>query len=469
VVDLEKLLYKSRLIFYNSLLLLHVLMIVIPEWGGKEIVSCILPYLTFLSFCLALPTSATIQKVLSFIFILLGSMLLYHYNISIYEYINHFGDMLNILLLVAIAPLFITPIQYGDYPIAIEKLIRKKLNIHKHIYKIISGLNFVLASLMHYASIPVTNSSLQGVLPIDNNKKMQSISQSRGFGLAFLWSPVAALSSTAISETEADLLYTLPIMLVVSIIIWYIDGLWTGRRVQRNLEFSPDIHELDSRFENGINSVKIFQFMLVIITFVILLISLQSITSSMNLLDLVSLLIFTVTFIWSAFLKKLPQYFYAIKEMVLKKIPTSNDQFALFLSVGFFLTCINNTPFLVRISSILIVLQESVGGFIIVFLLIIPFFLSLSGIVPVLSISIVVNTIIPESIGLSNEWFTIAVITGAVAGVMSSPFLPPLNIVAQVNNISPYLLSRWNLKFSFFILFFCMILVYVLQTCFPNV
>jgi hypothetical protein len=206
----------------------------------------------------------------------------------------------------------------------------------------------------------------------------------------------------------------------------------------------------------------------VIVVFVVLLVSLQ-LVSSINLLDLVSILILIVTFFWTALLRKTRQFLVGFKEIITKKVPTLNSQFALFLSVGYFLACITNTPFVKIISSFLIMIQESIGGFFIFFLIIFPFLLSLFGIVPVISVSLVVQTIIPESIGMSNEWFTIGVIAGAVAGVMSSPFLPPLNIVGQVNNISPYLISRWNIKFSILILGCCIILVYALQNFFPNV
>lgn len=461
--------FRFRMLVYSTVLILHISIVLMPNSIEHDLVSSILAFLTFFAFCLALLSADMVYKILSFTFVLFGSLILFYYDVPILLYIQHFGNMLNVLLLIAIAPLFVLPIQYGEYPKFIQILIKTKFDLRSHVYMIISGVNTLLASLMHYASITVTDSSLKGVLPDDKNNKLQSIAQSRGFCLAFLWSPVAALSSTAISETNANLLYTLPLMFTISVLIWIIDGLWTGRHVQRDIAISMEDYDQKNVFENNNRYlVKVIQFATVIVVFVVFLIFLQRV-SSINLLDLVSLLILVTTLFWSVFLKKTFKFLRDAKELLTKTLPTLNSQFCLFLSVGFFLSCITSTHSIDKISSFLKILQVSFGSFFILFLVAVPFLLSMAGIVPVLSVSIVVQTIVPETIGVSNEWFTIGVIGGAVAGALSSPLLPPLNIVAKVNGISPYLLSRWNLKFSFFVLACCVVLVYILQLFFPDV
>ncbi|UOF90367.1 hypothetical protein LSG31_21325 [Fodinisporobacter ferrooxydans] len=444
-----------------------------PNWFHN-----VISILTILCLLVSIPVASMLVKWISILFLLGGSILVFSHGGSFSSMYLLFGKMLDLLTLFTLIPCMAIPIQIGNYSPSILQLISRYSGDEQKFYHAITLIGYALASIMNLAALPMTYYSIQPALKkfyIQNEDRFLSTSITRGFAMPLVWSPVAAIVGAVVQITHAGWFWILPFSLLLSAIGIALGLLFSPRKSNSSLEASAastshavETVKADPIAEAAANPVlKLGQMGLGILLFAILMTGLQQM-ESLSIVSAVSILALPFSFVWAVFLRKQKQFIQSGKKQ-LSQLANMQDQFAVFLCAGFFVDALQMSGVAPSIDQFLVHVSHRIGtAWFLMLIPLIPVFLSLVGMHPLVSIALLGESLDPRMIGIRPEWVAVAFLGGGVTTFLLSPFNATLTIMSGIMKRSPFELAKWNLPFCALYLVTVILLVSFLNLFWPH-
>ncbi|WP_307195026.1 hypothetical protein [Neobacillus niacini] len=369
---------------------------------------------------------------------------------------------------MVIMPIFSLPIEMGPYPQAVETLLMaKKRRMGSHFfYNLTTLISYLLAAFISMAAIVMTKSTLSKA--IRSFKKEYQIQINikaliRGFCLVIIWTPVAAMSLSALESVKGSwITYFVPalflslLLLVIDIII----GFWEIPLTYAN-------NKKVIKTENPIQTKKYLYANLfeLIFIFIIFIISSNFFAHLVNvsLIHALCVMSIIITIVWAIRIREIKSIAYKIKYTFLIDISNKDDQFSLFLSLGLFLYSFEHSIFLELFNNIISIIFPYLGVGLIFIIGFIPILLCQIGVFPILSVILLAGTIDPESIKLKAEWFALLITAGGGTAFMFSQLSATNQFIAQLLEVSSLKVAKSNKKFALVLWFVSCLYVIFLQ------
>lgn len=417
-------------------------------------------------------------KILAFLFLSVGVMMLIKSGASWDSYLFGFGKMLNLLSLFVLLPLVALPIELGHYAIGVQRLIQQRINRSGTLYIMTSSLSYMLSSFMNLATLPMMYYTIRpsvNLFPIKHKERFMSRAITHGFSMPVIWTPMAPIVGIVVEMTRVSWTSILPILIAVSIfglILDWISGVWAATKHQRQEGYPTNEQAEKSRLEVAASleeknrhfySRSPLHIILAILLFNGFIMVIER-HSSFDFLLLVTLIVVPFSLLWSVLLGKGKDFLIQSRQVLPAQLQKMKDQFVLFLSAGFFLTAIQTSGAAHSINLWITDLIQLTGSFIFVLLIpLIPLALAFTGLHPAVGLALVAESLNPQLLGISPQILAIAMLTGASTAFMMGPYNATIGMMSNIIGESPHRVSNWNAKFTTVYLLMVMLVLVVLQ------
>ncbi|WP_018132760.1 hypothetical protein [Effusibacillus pohliae] len=426
----------------------------------------VISLLSLLAVILSIPGSSRLVQALTGLFLLTGSLMLWSGHIDWYSYVTAYGGMLNLLSLFALIPLLALPIPLGGYNTAIEQVLQRRVNTPQQLYRTVSGLAFFLSSFLNLATLPLMYYSVQGAVTrfgIRNSKRFTSLGMIHGYALPILWTPVAPIVGVVMDLTKANWLRMFPLLFGLSVVSLLLDWLLqqvAGHQVAKKrlpLETKAEIslRELaataDSATCSGSHSPskqKLTELAGAVILFLMLVVVLEH-WLPFGLVTTVTILSLPFAFAWAMLLGQAKSFWREVHNHVTVQIPKMGEQFAIFLSAGFFVKALQLSGYSETINGAVLQIERAIGvGAFLACLPLLPLVLAYLGMHPVVAITLLAQSLDPASLSVSANALTLALLGGAVTTFIMGPFNATLGIMSSLIKENPFRISLWSWPFT---------------------
>lgn len=396
-------------------------------------------------------------------------------GIGLYTYILAYGDMLYLLSLFAMLPLLAIPLKLGDYDQAIQQILYQKTHSVVQLHRTISSISFLLSSFLNLATIPIMYYSIKGAvekLGIKNTNPFICLAIIHGYAVSVAWSPFSGGVAVALETTKvawSGVFYKLFIIGVLGLwlnwLIFWISSRLTGKG--EDLKFADkdnsSLSEMAPAKEHAENTCsdvvpRPFMKMIQIMIVILLLISINVVLAGATSLGLVvatTIVALPFALIWAMALKKGAAFCGETKSYFIKNMPGMADQFAIFLSTGFFVQALQYSGYNHIVTEYILQINHGVGSTI--FLLILPLITlgcGLIGMHPITAITLLAGSLNPAVLGISAEHLAIALVGGAVMVFSIGPFSGTLNMFSMLIRQGTFRIAAWNLLYTVCFFFF---------------
>ncbi|MEW9670649.1 hypothetical protein [Ammoniphilus sp. 3BR4] len=440
---------------------------------GIEQLSTLLSIAAIISIMISLPRSGKIASTLSAIFLGIGLYVLWQGKVSPSTYVTSFGGMFNLLALFAIIPLIAVPIRIGGYSETIRHTLESKIKSPSQLYRTISFYSFFLSCFMNLATLPMMYYSVKKAVeqfPIKNANRFVSMGITQGFSIPILWTPIAPIVGVVFDLTHVSWISMLPVLLTLSIVGLLLNwGLYklSHKKFEhaKTDEFYPVNEEIAAASfssDDSIPKYKLKQMSLAVLLFIILIGAMEYLFP-IGLITTVIVLTIPFSFFWSVMVKQGNAYFKEAKIHFKTHLPKMGDQFAIFLTAGFFVAALQITGSDESINQAVTSLDHLIGSnaFLII-LPLIPLLLAFLGFHPALAIGLLAESLDPVALGITAEQLALALLGGAVSTFLMGPFNATSGIMASIVKVTPFRIVSWNLGYT--VVFLLMITLALLMT-----
>ncbi len=432
------------------ILILYFLSILVPSSGLSAVISVLCMIAVLVTF---FKVSRFVQ-VLGGVFLAAGLFLLLNSGVSWPEYILSFGPMLDLLMMFTLIPILGIPITIGKYSSDIQAILHNKIKTNKHLYMLTSGISYFFSIFMNLATLPMTYYSIKPALEgysIQHSERFMSRAITRGFAMPLIWAPVTPIVGIVIGVTGVSWVSILPYVIPLSIFGLLLDWYLGSRISQKHLQAPLSTNEMAATTieKEPSNPKRIFQILLAIIIFIII-VSVAESMLSYSFLTIVSLLVIPFSFIWALFLRKDKEFGQAFQNHFRSFSNKMKDQFFLFLSAGFFISAIKTSHSNEVVNEWIVDLINVIGAnFFLMLLPLIPLAFAFLGFHPAVTLALIAETLNPDITHISAHILTVAMLSGASAAFLIGPYNATIGLMSNIVKQSSYKVSNWNMPFTF--------------------
>jgi hypothetical protein len=449
---------------------LSVVMFMVFTIGDFQQLIPVLAVLSIIAIILSIPFSSLPTKIFSSLFLMTGTWFVMQKGIDPYHYIIIYGDMLYLLSFFAMLPLLTIPLKLGNYDLSIQQILYKNTRSVTQLHRTISSISFLLSSFLNLATIPIMYYTIKGSVEKivkSNTDKFLCLAIIHGYALSVAWSPFSGAVAMALETTGvswSSVFYKLFMISIVALLLnWMIYGIQVKQKKRMSeLNVSDDanlsISDINAVLENkevidksttNKAIIKLLQIVIVILMLIFMVIWLTKLFS-FGLVVSTTIMVFPFAFIWSLALKKGFAFMGEIKSYAVKDIPDMADQFAIFLSTGFFVQALQYSGYNYFINEHVLQFNQFVGST--VFLSILPLIVlgfGFIGMHPITAITLLAESMNPSLLGISAEHLAIALVGGAVMTFTIGPFSGTLNMFSILIHKSTFRIASWNVLYTF--------------------
>mgnify|MGYP007126050438 CR=1 FL=1 len=386
-------------------------------------------------------------KIVGSIFLITGLLIWWFISPLGIEILLHFDRLIGLIALFFLLPLLNAVVKVGRYDQILSSIITTNTKNVYQLYQKTSLISYILSIFLNLAVIPVLFDSVKKNIQHLGEKFLVAFfshSILRPYTLALLWSPTELLLAVTIDFTGQKYLTLLPILLSISIFVYFIDLLLHKIKYQK-ITLSGEKQQ-DSSF-HPLFKRKIAEFMIAILLFICAASLLNQLLMQGFLFTLITL-IFPFSFIWSLFVKK-PKRFLKLGSLLIKNNETSiSGIFFLFLSAGFFVEMIFYTSVFSQINTLLLNIYQQYSLFIFYLIIGLCFLvLALVGFHPMVSMS-VLFPFLESFVSEVPLGIAVTVVCAAMSTSMFGPFNVTPSVLAVLIRKSPYHITKQNFLFS---------------------
>ncbi|WP_137670257.1 hypothetical protein [Paenibacillus naphthalenovorans] len=462
---------------------LAVIIFLVYKIGDFHQLAPMISILSIIAILLSIPASSLTTKIFALLFLVTGTWLVMQKGIDPYNYLYIYGDMLYLLSLFAMLPFLAIPLKLGRYDQSIEEILFKKTRSVTSLHRTISSISFLLSSILNLATIPIMYYSIKGAVEkigLKHTDKFMCLAILNGYAVSVAWSPFSGGVAIALETTKvpwSSVFYKLFIIGLLGLFLnWLIFWLIERRSGSRRPEIPSDEHhqtlsEMASaqESEKAVHQpfiqktiAKIWQIVLVILLLISVNVGLTGLWS-LGLVVTTSILAFPCAFLWALAIKQGTAFLGEARSYVINKMPGMADQFAIFLSTGFFVQALQYSGYNHYVIESMLQFNHAVGSSL--FLLIVPLItlgFGFMGMHPITAITLLAEAMNPLALGISAEHLAIALVGGAVMTFSIGPFSGTLNMFSVIIRQGTFRIAAWNLLYTLgFFLFLALVLLVI--------
>jgi hypothetical protein len=316
------------------------------------------------------------------------------------------------------------------------------------LYERSSFTKYILCTFINLSALSLSQEVLKENMT-NLKKKIQDsfISRStlRAYAVALAWSPMEVMVAITVDATGVSYLTFLPWLFLCSFIVFSIDLLW-GRKKFNHIPYEPIGLSRPRDLQPKKIAVKIAQLIIALSIFLMIVVSIGN-YFQLNFILSVTLVILPFSFAW-AFIMRRIRSFVAIGWNSWKLRTNSMQNFVvLFLSLAFFSSSLNETPFLGIIQQPFIVASET--PFLILLLVQATYLvMSMIGVHPIATIGVLMEVLQPLYEIINPLSIGMVLITGALATATVGAYGVTVTITSMNTNQSPYRITIRNIPFA---------------------
>lgn len=448
----------------TGLYALVVLSYLLVEIGRLALLAPMLSGLSLMAILVSLPASGWATRVLTGLFLGSGTWMLYQKGVAWPQQLGAYGEMAYLLALFAVVPVLAAPVTLGGYSQAIQTVLRERIAGVFGLNCLATTLAFVCGSFMSMAAVPIMIASLGPVVrsyPVTNKVRFMAVSATYGYVLPILWTPVSGVVGVVLYSLHVDWLSLFPTLFALSIAglgaNWAIFYLLEVRGKARStpIEAEPAPRGPASPVP------RLLQMLLGIVLLVISIVLLEE-WLQIGLITVVTLVSVPFALAWSAVIGQAGRFLKDTGQQLVSRLPRMADQFAIFLSAGFFAKAMHLSGVDHTANLMFLQLHEAVGTQL--FLIMMPVMALIAaflGVHPLVAIALLGESLKPEVLWITPTQLAITLIGSSVLTYMQGPFSGTLGLVQSINQVSTFRLSLWNAPYAagYFVLLVVAIMV----------
>ncbi|MFC5713190.1 hypothetical protein ACFPU1_10370 [Thalassorhabdus alkalitolerans] len=430
-------------IFYSLVLLLYISNVFIENRALEYIIGTLAIPMLFISF----HGAANLFRILGLLFISAGVGMFIYAGLPVVELPFYMTSTMPLLAFLTILPWMNGVVRAGRFDRRINQLMKANVSDLGKLYTRSSFTSYILVAFINLSALPLA----QGVLlkNLSNMKKQLRDSfvtrtTLRAFAVALAWSPMEIMVAITVDATGVSYLTYLPWLLLCSLIVLFIDLLW-GYMAFRKHGYQPAI-ESEQFFHPKQVAVQIMKLFFALSIFLALVVSIGNVTG-LDFILTVTLVILPFAIGWS-FLMKRWKTFKVIGWVTWKERTNGMQNFVvLFLSLAFFSSSLNETPFLDLIQ------QPFLGAaeypLIILFLIQFTYLaMSMIGVHPVATVGVLIEVLPPLYEIINPMSIGMVLVTGALATACAGTYGITVTMTSMNTKQNPYRITLRNLPFA---------------------
>ncbi|MFB5663355.1 hypothetical protein [Alteribacillus sp. HJP-4] len=393
-------------------------------------------------------TASMLFKILGIVFNGTGALLFWMSGLPVSDIPIFLTSNMQLLAFLAVLPWMNSVVRAGRFDRKINQLLKANVLDLGRLYMRSSFTTYILVSFINLSALPLA----QHVL-LDNlsglRKKLRdsfvSRTTLRAFAVALAWSPMEIMVAITIDTTGVGYLTYLPWLILCSMAVVAIDALCGKRR------FAAYEYEAAGTINNKNIDIKelliqILQLFLALAVFLGIVLTLGNLTG-LNFILTVTFVIVPFAFLWAAVIGRFKSF--KIVGWKTWKMRTNGMQnfVVLFLSLGFFSSSLNETPFLELIRAPFSAAADTP----LLILILIQFMylaMSMIGVHPIATVGVLIEVLPPLYETMNPASIGIVLITGALATVAVGTYGITVTMTAQNTKQNPYRITWRNMPFS---------------------
>jgi hypothetical protein len=438
---------------------LTLLVYMVVKLGRADAFGPALSLLALSSIVVSIPFCGAVAAVLSLLLFGGGSWMLWHSGAGWPQFLAAQGDMLYLLALFAVLPFLSDPIKLGGYDKTIQSLMGTRVTSLFGLNCLVVALAFVCGSFMSLASIPIMMAAMGPVVenyPIDNKQRFMVVSAVSGYVLPMMWTPVSGVVGVVLYNLHMDWISMFPRLFALSIAClggnWLMFYLLEARGAGRTPAAAPSEAAPAADSAGG----RIAQ---IVVATLMLIACIATIEHWLHVatMTVVTLVAIPFAFAWCALIGQGRRFASGVGPQLASRLPRMADQFAIFLSGGFFVRAMHLSGFEHLANLALLHLHGLVGSHLLLILLpVLTLALSVLGVHPLVAIVLFGESLKPEVLGITPEKISLTLIGSCVLTFMQGPFSGTLGLVHTITNLSTFRLARWTAPYALlYFVFLC--------------
>lgn len=434
----------------SVLYVLVVLSYLLVRIGQLADLAPLLSLLSLAAVAASLPVSGWATRLLAIPFLAGGSWMLARHGSGWATWAGAFGDMAYLLALFVVLPFCSVPVRLGGYSQAIQTLLRRRVSGVFQLNCLVTSLAYVCGSFMSVAAVPIMMASMGPVAkayPLRQPERFIAVSAVCGYALPILWTPVSGVVGVVVYTLHVDWLSLFPVLfslslacLVANWLIFHVLELRAPPRAAPAFELAPP--------DATPALPKLMQMLLAIVLLIAAIVLLEQ-ALRIGLIAVATLAAIPFALAWSAAIGQAGAFLRDARSQLAVRLPQMADQYAIFLSAGFFAQAMRLTGVDHQVNLMFLGLQAAVGAT--PFLLLLPplvLLLSFAGLHPLVVMALLGESLKPEVLGISAMQLATVLTGSAVLTYMAGPFSGTLGLVQSINRVSTFRLSLWNAPYA---------------------
>ncbi len=389
-------------------------------------------------------------RIIGTIFMLVGLGLYIFSGLPIYHIPLYTTSTMPLLAFLTVLPWMNSVVRSGRFDRRINEIMKANVSDLGKLYVRSSFTTYILCTFINLSALPFTQDVLKKNMANMKKRVTDSfISKTtlRAFAVALAWSPMEIIVAITVDATGISYLTYLPWLFLCSLIIITLDSLWSKQRYQ-TIPYESAGHRPIRKIDPKKIVIQIFKLLLALTVFLIIVVTVGN-YFKLNFILSVTLVILPFSFGWALLMKRW-HTFCAIGWKTWK-VRTNNLQnfVVLFLSLAFFSSSLNETPFLHIIQQPF--LGASDQPLIILILIQMTYLvMSMIGVHPIATIGVLIEVLPPLYEIMNPVSIGIVLITGALATATVGTYGVTVTMTSMNTKQNPYRITLRNMPFALF-------------------
>ncbi|MDV2884985.1 hypothetical protein RYX45_07320 [Alkalihalophilus pseudofirmus] len=431
-------------VVYSVILLMYIA----NTFIGSEPIHYVIGILAIPMLLISFLGASKLFRILGSIFITVGTGMYIYSGLPLYQVPLYFTSTMPLLAFLTVLPWMNSIVRAGRFDRRINELMKANVSDLGKLYVRSSFTTYTLCSFINLSALSISQEVLlENMAKMKKKIKDSFISQTtlRAFAVALCWSPMEIMVAMTVDATGVSYLAYLPWLILCSFIVLMVDWLWGARRF-KSVPYEAAVYHPQRTIEPGIIAWKITKLVIALTAFLLIVVTLGN-AYNLNFILSVTLVILPFSFCWALVMNRM-RSFLAIGWGTWKFRTNHMQNFVvLFLSLAFFSSSLNETPFLGMIQQPFLAASETP----LVILLLIQgtyLLMSMIGVHPVATIGILAEVMQPLYSVINPMSVGMVLITGALATATVGAYGITVTMTSMNTVQNPYRITLRNMPFA---------------------